>query len=104
MVAPVRHTADYPNLHNDELAELNMLVQKSVMILKRVYHPAGFNIGINLGRAAGAGVATHLHVHVVPRWLGDINFMPVTAETKVMPESLAETYDRLYPEFRKLKL
>ena len=103
MVAPLRHTADYPNLSKDELSELNVLVQKSVLILKKVYRPEGFNIGINLGKAAGAGVDSHLHVHIVPRWLGDINFMPVMAEIKVMPETLAETYKRLKPEFKKLK-
>jgi ATP adenylyltransferase len=95
MVAPNRHTADLESLSAVEGAELFRLVQKSLAVLRKGLKPQGFNIGANLGRVAGAGVAGHLHVHIVPRWLGDVNFMPLLAETKVISEHLAETYDRL---------
>jgi len=102
MVIPRRHTAELPAVPVEELADLNLLLQSSVAILGRVYAPGGFNIGMNLGRAAGAGIADHLHWHVVPRWSGDTNFMPVMAETKVMIEHLQHSYDKLRPEFDKL--
>jgi ATP adenylyltransferase len=79
----------------EELAEVMALVQAGVRALDGGYKPDGFNIGMNLGRVAGAGVLGHLHMHVVPRWNGDTNFMPVVADTKVLPESLETTYDRL---------
>jgi ATP adenylyltransferase len=100
MVAPFRHVAAIERMTPAEQAELSALVQKSVVILKRAFSPEGFNIGMNLGRVAGAGVEHHLHVHVVPRWNGDTNFMPVSAETKVISEALAQTYKRLRPEFQ----
>jgi len=102
MVIPRRHIAELPAVPADELADLNQLLQRSVAILGRVYLPAGMNIGMNLGRVAGAGIADHLHWHVVPRWAGDTNFMPVIAETKVMIEHLMQSYDKLRPEFQKL--
>jgi ATP adenylyltransferase len=101
MVIPRRHIAELPALPADEFTDLNQLLQRSVAILGRVYLPAGYNVGMNLGRVAGAGIADHLHWHVVPRWGGDTNFMPVLAETKVMIEHLLQTYDKLEPEFRK---
>ncbi len=101
MVIPRRHIAELPAVPADELADLNQLLQRSVAILGRVYLPAGLNIGMNLGRVAGAGIADHLHWHVVPRWGGDTNFMPVIAETKVMIEHLLTSYDKLKPEFEK---
>ena len=95
MVAPNRHTADLETLSRAESAELVRLVQKSLSVLRRGLKPQGFNVGANLGRVAGAGVVGHAHIHIVPRWLGDVNFMPLLSETKVISEHLAETYDRL---------
>jgi ATP adenylyltransferase len=79
------------------------LVQRSLAVLRRALKPQGFNIGANLGRVAGAGVAGHVHIHVVPRWQGDVNFMPLLAETKVISEHLTETYGRLRRQFRSTK-
>jgi ATP adenylyltransferase len=95
MVAPNRHTADLETLSSAESTELFRLVQKALAVLRRGLKPQGFNVGANLGRVSGAGVAGHVHMHVVPRWLGDVNFMPLLSETKVISEHLAETYDRL---------
>lgn len=98
MVAPFRHVGGLDGLDAGELAELMTMVRDSVALLKRTLNPDGFNIGINLGRAAGAGVEDHVHVHVVPRWNGDTNFMPVTAGTKVISHALDEMYARLAGE------
>ena len=95
MVAPYRHTADLPALAPEEGAELLALVQRTVAAIRAEYRPDGFNIGMNLGRVAGAGIPDHLHVHIVPRWNGDTNFMPVSADTKVLPETLDRTYERV---------
>jgi ATP adenylyltransferase len=100
MVAPYLHTGDFPNLDAQIASELTHVTQRAVGVLQQVYAPDAFNVGMNLGKAAGAGVPDHLHVHVVPRWNGDTNFMPVVAETKVLPETLEQTYDRLEPRFR----
>jgi ATP adenylyltransferase len=102
MVVPNRHV---PTLHastGDELAELMHLTRHAEMALAEAYKPQGINIGINLGRPAGAGVLDHLHVHVVPRWNGDTNFMTVVGETRVLPEALTETRARLKPIFERL--
>ncbi|MCX6840821.1 MAG: HIT domain-containing protein [candidate division WOR-3 bacterium] len=99
MVAPIRHTANVETLSVEESAELFALVQKSLSVLRRALRPQGFNVGANLGRVAGAGVVGHAHIHVVPRWLGDVNFMPLLAETKVISEHLSETYKRLRRQF-----
>jgi ATP adenylyltransferase len=96
MVAPVRHVGDLTALRRDELYELSELTRLCVELLNRAYKPSGYNIGMNLGRAAGAGIEDHLHVHVVPRWVGDTNFMPVIGGTKVVPELLDASYDRIY--------
>lgn len=95
MVAPFKHTADLYELSDAEQLEISELVRYSVRLLKAVMQPDGFNIGVNLGRTAGAGVEDHVHWHVVPRWNGDTNFMPVIADTKVLPESLQATYEKL---------
>jgi len=95
MVAPYHHIADYELLPEEILADLSRLTQHGIRGLKQAFSPDGFNVGMNLGRVAGAGIADHLHIHIVPRWNGDTNFMPVIAETKVLPEALQSTYDKL---------
>src|SRR5437764_11568557 len=95
MVAPYRHTADLSGLTSSEQAELMDLTTFCTRLLEEAFHPEGYNLGMNLGQTAGAGVADHLHMHVVPRWNGDTNFMPVIAETKVLPDALFASYDRL---------
>jgi ATP adenylyltransferase len=99
LVAPNEHVADFVGLDAETLLELAQLEQRCVDVLGRVYRPQAYNLGLNLGRAAGAGLPDHLHVHVVPRWNGDTNFMPIVGNTKVLPESLEQTYDRLAPSF-----
>lgn len=91
MVVPYRQTADWNELDDTELLELMRWVRRCQNALKEALKPDGFNIGINLGRVAGAGIVEHLHIHVVPRWTGDTNFMPVIAGTSVVPEALRET-------------
>ena len=95
MVCPVRHTGDFLSLLPEEMAEIDKLLKRSIKAIKRAYNPDGFNIGLNLGRVSGGSVDTHIHYHVVPRWLGDTNFMPVVGGAKVIPQSLEETYDIL---------
>jgi ATP adenylyltransferase len=95
MVAPYRHTAAITDLDDDELLEINQLLARCVTWITRAYKPDGFNIGVNLGSAAGAGIPSHVHWHVVPRWNGDTNFMTTVGDVRVLPQSLAESYDRL---------
>jgi ATP adenylyltransferase len=95
MVAPNRHLASVEAATPDELGGAMQLVQTAMAALRRAYRPEGFNVGINQGRVAGAGVEDHFHIHVVPRWSGDTNFMPVLGDVRVLPESLDATYDRL---------
>jgi ATP adenylyltransferase len=96
MVVPYQHTADLPATDPETLAEMMVLAQRVQVALENIYHPQGYNLGMNLGRAAGAGVTGHLHLHVLPRWSGDSNFMTVVAETRVEPEELSTTYEKLY--------
>jgi ATP adenylyltransferase len=103
MVGPIRHEGELEDLTPEEMADSSALQQTAVRALRRASSPDGFNVGLNLGRVAGAGVPGHLHWHVVPRWDGDTNFMPVIAETKVLPELLDETYRKLEPLFRASK-
>jgi ATP adenylyltransferase len=95
MVCPVRHTGDFLSLLPEEILEINELLKRAMRALKRVYNPDGFNVGLNLGKASGGSVDTHIHYHVVPRWIGDTNFLPVTAGVKVIPQSLEETFRAL---------
>lgn len=88
MVAPVRHVRELEELNDAETAELLVLARRGVGALRSAMSPHGFNVGLNLGEVAGAGIADHLHLHVVPRWQGDNNFMPVLADTRVMPQAL----------------
>jgi ATP adenylyltransferase len=101
MVVPYQHTGDLATLPPDIGADVLALTQRSVAALTDEYHPQGFNVGLNLGEVAGGSISAHLHVHVVPRWGGDTNFMPVTADTKVLPETLDQTYRRLRPRFER---
>jgi ATP adenylyltransferase len=100
-VLPTRHVADIEDLTAEEHASIAALIQASVHVLRAVSEPHGFNIGLNLGRVAGAGIPEHLHWHMVPRWSGDTNFMPVISETRVLPELLDETYAKLRPGFEE---
>ena len=95
MVAPYRHIANLQDLGDEEAKEHFDIVKKGLGLLKEVMEPAGFNIGLNLGKVAGAGIAEHLHTHIVPRWQGDTNFMPVLSNTKVVSEALNATYQKL---------
>ncbi len=102
LVAPRRHVADLSLLSKEELAEMMSLVSLAAKELSAEYSPQGFNIGMNLGKPAGAGIEDHLHMHIVPRWGGDTNFMTAVQTTRVLPESLPETHARLSARFGKL--
>ena len=95
MVIPRRHTATLGGLEEAEFIDLHRLLRLSVDLVQEAYRPQGLNVGMNMGSAAGAGIADHLHYHVVPRWGGDTNFMPVLAETKVMVEHLSQAWERM---------
>ncbi|MDO8107833.1 HIT domain-containing protein [Isoptericola sp. b441] len=95
MVVPVRHVSDALDLTEDEAAELSAMTRTAIGVLRDVMAPQGFNLGMNLGQVAGAGIAAHLHQHVVPRWTGDANFLPIVGRTKALPELLGDTRDRL---------
>jgi ATP adenylyltransferase len=103
MVLPIREVGQLAELTAEEKAELMDLLVKCQAVLQKVMTPAGFNMGINLGRAAGAGIPTHLHFHIVPRWDGDHNFMPVVADTRVLPQALDDLWLRLKPVFAEIK-
>ena len=99
MVSPHRHVSNLDDLGDDELLDLMKNVRLCANILTEIAAPQGLNIGVNLGKAAGAGVDDHLHIHIVPRWTGDTNFMTVVSDLRVMPENLLDTYDTLLPAF-----
>jgi ATP adenylyltransferase len=101
MVAPYRHVGRYGELSAGELAEMMAFAGTAIGALEEDSGAHGFNLGMNLGQVAGAGIADHLHLHLVPRWGGDTNFMPIVGQTKVLPELLAETYQRLRPRFAR---
>jgi ATP adenylyltransferase len=99
MVAPFEHRADLQNLDAATAAELIALAQRSMRVLDRVYGPEGYNVGANLGAVAGAGIEDHVHLHVVPRWKGDTNFMPVLGDTRVLPERLEDSWTNIHEGF-----
>ena len=101
LIVPYRHTASFSDLSDEEKIDLFNLLQISQDVLDRIMHPQGFNIGMNLGRLAGAGIVNHLHFHVVPRWGGDTNFMPIVGNTKVISEALDKTWKHLHIAFEK---
>ena len=104
LVAPTLHLATLHQLNRDDMAVLLETVEKSVAILSNVMNPDGFNIGLNLGKVAGAGVEEHLHFHIVPRWFGDTNALTVFADVRVIPEHLMATYKNLKPYFDKIDI
>jgi len=104
LIAPYRHLSCITALNDDELVESGKLTRKSMEILRKEYCPDGFNVGYNIGKVGGAGFDEHIHGHVVPRWNGDINFMPVLAETKTMPEHIEATFKRLAPLFHNIDI
>jgi ATP adenylyltransferase len=99
MIVPFEHTADFAALSKETSDELMDLAKRAQALLDETYHPHGFNLGMNLGGAAGAGVSDHLHLHVLPRWSGDANFMTTVGETRVIPEDLRATYEKLRGRF-----
>ena len=101
MVAPYEHIGALPELDAETVAEMMALAQRAMTGLEEVYAPQGYNVGFNQGRVAGAGVEHHIHMHVVPRWGGDTNFMPVLGDTRVMPQSLEESYDAIKEGFER---
>ncbi len=103
MIAPYRHISDFTKATVEETAEMTALFQAALRVLGRHYKPHGFNAGMNLGQSAGAGVAGHFHLHVIPRWTGDSNFMPIVGRTRVFIEDLDTTYERLRPLFNERK-
>ena len=101
MVVPFQHSSALSELTDDTMLEMMQLTQKAVSVLGQEYQPQGFNIGMNLGAVAGAGITEHLHMHVVPRWQGDANFVSVIGQTRVLPETLEETYYRMREAWKK---
>lgn len=99
MVVPNRHTSEFDSLSDPEKLEMMNLVSKSMNVLKKTVNPDGFNVGMNIGKIAGAGIDDHLHFHIVPRWAADTNFMPVVGQTKIISEDLGETWERLKEGF-----
>lgn len=102
LIVPYRHTSSFVSLSDDEALDMMQLTQDCCRALDKVSSPEGFNVGLNLGCAAGAGIADHLHMHIVPRWTGDTNFMPVLGEVKVIPEDIETTYQKLKDAFESL--
>lgn len=100
MIVPYKHVPDTTQLSQDELLEVTALLNKSIVVLREAVSPEGFNVGVNIGKIAGAGVEEHVHLHLVPRWAADTNFMPMLSATHVVSESLDDTYQRLKPLFK----
>jgi ATP adenylyltransferase len=99
MVVPVRHSPDLEGLTSSDRAEMMELTARSTAVLRSVYGTAAFNVGLNIGAAAGAGIKEHVHIHIVPRWVGDTNFMSTLAQTRVLPETLSDTWSRIHQGF-----
>jgi ATP adenylyltransferase len=104
LLAPKRHENDLARLPQDEYSDLNEALRRAADIIRKQLNPGGINLGMNLGKCAGAGIEEHLHWHIVPRWEGDTNFMPVVADVRVMPQHLLESYDKLLPHFEQLSV
>ncbi|MBW1887469.1 MAG: HIT domain-containing protein [Deltaproteobacteria bacterium] len=102
LVAPIKHVRGLEDLSHEENLDILLMVRRSISILKEIMNPEGFNVGLNLGRVAGAGMEEHMHFHIVPRWNGDNNYMTVVGEVRVIPEHIIETYGRLRPHFENL--
>jgi ATP adenylyltransferase len=100
MVVPYEHQPSLQNLADDTLTEMVLLARQCERTLRALYLPDGLNMGVNIGKSAGAGVAGHLHLHVLPRWMGDANFMTVVGETRILPEEIALTWERLHAAFQ----
>lgn len=101
LVVPYLHTSEFDSIAKEITDEMMDLTKRSQAVLREVYAPAGFNVGINLGAAAGAGITDHVHIHVLPRWSGDTNFMTTVGESRVIPEDLKTTYSKLHAQFSK---
>lgn len=101
LIAPYRHVPGLDELTAAEMKEHGEITQQCIRVLKKCFNPNGFNIGVNMGKVAGAGIADHVHSHIVPRWQGDTNFMPVVGDIRVIPEAVDETYRQLKAEFRQ---
>ena len=104
LVAPLRHISALDQLTRDEMGDIMATIERSVGILKQVMSPEGFNVGLNLGKVAGAGVETHLHFHIVPRWVGDVNALTVFGEVRVVSEHLQNTFQNLKPYFNNMSV
>ena len=102
LIAPKRHENNLAQLPSDAFIDVSETLRRAVEIVGKVLSPGGINLGMNLGKSAGAGIEAHFHWHIVPRWEGDTNFMPVIGETRVMPQHLLDSFDRLEPHFRSL--
>ena len=99
MVVPYRHVYSITELSDEETLDLMKMTQQAVRCLKEAFRPEGFNIGVNIGKVAGAGIEEHLHFHIIPRWVGDTHFMAILGEVRVIPEHVLSTYDKLFPLF-----
>ena len=102
LIYPLQHTSTIEDFSREEGVRLFTIIQASTAILREAMQPEGFNVGMNVGRVAGAGIDEHIHLHVVPRWAGDVNFMPIFADVKIMPEHLEESYKKLSFPFQKI--
>ena len=100
MVVPYEHTSDILDLSDEVLLNIQIVIKKAIKALKSTMNPHGFNIGVNMGRPAGAGIEEHIHYHIVPRWNGDTNYMPVLTNTKVVSEALDQSWEKLHNEFK----